>query len=161
MLITAGVRAAPGLFMVPLESEFGWSRAVISASIAVNIALFGLIGPFAASVMDRWGVAARRAGRAVGGQRHGAASLPAATWRGGRVFQLAIGGVDRGRGGGGGLCDRVVVHARSARGRWTGAVRPGRRRAAGASFVLIGRRALNPQASSRWLAVQRGTAAGM
>jgi sugar phosphate permease len=56
MLITAGVRAVPGLFMVPLEAEFGWSRALISASIAVNIALFGLIGPFAASVMDRWGL---------------------------------------------------------------------------------------------------------
>jgi sugar phosphate permease len=56
MLITSGVRATPGLFMVPLESEFGWSRALISASIAVNIALFGLIGPFAASVMDRWGL---------------------------------------------------------------------------------------------------------
>jgi sugar phosphate permease len=56
MLITSGVRAAPGLFMVPLEAEFGWSRALISASIAVNIALFGLIGPFAASVMDRWGL---------------------------------------------------------------------------------------------------------
>ena len=56
MLITSGVRATPGLFMVPLEMEFGWSRAMISASIAVNIALFGLIGPFAASVMDRWGL---------------------------------------------------------------------------------------------------------
>lgn len=56
MLITAGVRATPGLFMVPLETEFGWSRTMISASIAVNIALFGLIGPFAASVMDRWGL---------------------------------------------------------------------------------------------------------
>lgn len=56
MLITAGVRAVPALFMVPLETEFGWSRAVISASIAVNIALFGLIGPFAAAVMDRWGL---------------------------------------------------------------------------------------------------------
>ena len=56
MLITAGVRAAPGLFMVPLETEFGWSRALISASIAVNIALFGIVGPFAASVMDRWGL---------------------------------------------------------------------------------------------------------
>src|SRR5215813_2644963 len=42
--------------MVPLESEFGWSRTVISAAVAINIALFGLIGPFAASVMDRWGV---------------------------------------------------------------------------------------------------------
>ena len=56
MLITSGVRATPGLFMVPLEAEFGWSRTLISASIAVNIALFGLIGPFAASVMDRWGL---------------------------------------------------------------------------------------------------------
>jgi sugar phosphate permease len=56
MLITSAVRATPGLFMVPLETEFGWSRALISASIAVNIALFGLIGPFAASVMDRWGL---------------------------------------------------------------------------------------------------------
>lgn len=56
MLITAGVRAAPGLFMVPLEAEFGWTRASISAAVAVNIALFGLIGPFAASVMDRWGL---------------------------------------------------------------------------------------------------------
>ena len=56
MLITAGVRATPGLFIVPLELEFGWSTATISAAIAVNIALFGLVGPFAASVMDRWGL---------------------------------------------------------------------------------------------------------
>ncbi|MEO5740034.1 MAG: MFS transporter [Vicinamibacterales bacterium] len=56
LLITAGIRATPGLFMVPLESEFGWSRAAISGAVAVNIALFGLIGPFAASVMDRWGL---------------------------------------------------------------------------------------------------------
>jgi predicted MFS family arabinose efflux permease len=56
LLVTAGIRATPGLFLVPLEAEFGWSRAAISASIAINIALFGLIGPFAASVMDRWGL---------------------------------------------------------------------------------------------------------
>ena len=56
LLITAGVRATPGVLMVPLEAEFGWSRAVISGAVAINIALFGLIGPFAASVMDRWGV---------------------------------------------------------------------------------------------------------
>ena len=56
MLVTAGIRSTPGLFMVPLESEFGWSRAMISAAVAINIALFGLIGPFAASVMDRWGL---------------------------------------------------------------------------------------------------------
>ena len=44
LLITAGVRATPGLFMVPLEQEFGWSRAVIPAAVAVNIALFGNTG---------------------------------------------------------------------------------------------------------------------
>jgi sugar phosphate permease len=56
LIATAGIRATPGLLMVPLEIEFGWSRAVISAAVAINIALFGLIGPFAASAMDRWGV---------------------------------------------------------------------------------------------------------
>jgi sugar phosphate permease len=56
LLVTAGIRATPGVLMVPLEAEFGWNRAVISSAIAINIALFGLIGPFAASVMDRWGL---------------------------------------------------------------------------------------------------------
>jgi sugar phosphate permease len=56
LLITAGVRATPGVLMVPLEAEFGWTTAAISLAIAINIALFGLIGPFAASVMDRWGM---------------------------------------------------------------------------------------------------------
>src|SRR5688572_13581916 len=56
LLVTAGIRATPGVLMISLESEFGWSRAVISGAVAINIALFGLIGPFAASVMDRWGV---------------------------------------------------------------------------------------------------------
>jgi sugar phosphate permease len=56
LLVTAGIRATPGVLLVPLESEFGWSRTVISAAVAINIALFGLIGPFAASVMDRFGL---------------------------------------------------------------------------------------------------------
>jgi len=56
LLVTAGIRATPGVLMVPLESEFGWSRALISLAVAINIALFGLIGPFAAAVMDRYGL---------------------------------------------------------------------------------------------------------
>src|SRR6478609_3164892 len=56
LLVTAGIRATPGVLMVPLEAEFGWNRAVISAAVAINIALFGLIGPFAASVMERYGL---------------------------------------------------------------------------------------------------------
>jgi sugar phosphate permease len=56
LLVTAGVRSTPGVLMVSLENEFGWSRTSISAAVAINIALFGLIGPFAASVIDRWGL---------------------------------------------------------------------------------------------------------
>ena len=56
LLVTAGIRATPGVLMVPLEGEYGWSRTVISGAVAINIALFGLIGPFAASAIDRWGL---------------------------------------------------------------------------------------------------------
>jgi sugar phosphate permease len=56
LLVGAGIRATPSVLMVPLESEFGWNRTAISLAVAVNIALFGLIGPFAAAVMNRWGV---------------------------------------------------------------------------------------------------------
>jgi sugar phosphate permease len=54
--ITAGVRAAPGILIVPLEGEFHWSRATISFSISVNLLIYGAVGPFAAAVMDRFGV---------------------------------------------------------------------------------------------------------
>ena len=56
LLATAGVRATPAILMVPLEQQFGWTRAAISGAIAINIALFGLIGPFAASLMSRYGL---------------------------------------------------------------------------------------------------------
>jgi sugar phosphate permease len=56
LLATAGIRATPAILMVPLEHEFGWTRAGISSAIAINIALFGLIGPFAASLIDRYGL---------------------------------------------------------------------------------------------------------
>jgi predicted MFS family arabinose efflux permease len=42
--------------MVPLEREFGWSAALISSAIALNIAIFGLCGPFAAAAMQRFGL---------------------------------------------------------------------------------------------------------
>jgi predicted MFS family arabinose efflux permease len=56
LLVTSGIRATPGVLMVPLEGEFGWNRTSVSLAVAINIALFGLLGPFAASVMDRWGL---------------------------------------------------------------------------------------------------------
>src|SRR5438552_9286800 len=56
VLLTAGVRSAPSVLIVPLEEEFHWSRATISFAVGVNLLLYGLIGPFAASLMDRFGV---------------------------------------------------------------------------------------------------------
>jgi sugar phosphate permease len=55
LLTAAGVRSAPGVLMVPLEGEFGWSRATISAAVSVSIVLYGLMGPFAAALIDWMG----------------------------------------------------------------------------------------------------------
>ncbi|BAY07072.1 MFS transporter [Calothrix sp. NIES-2098] len=56
LLVAAGIRSAPGVLIVPLEQEFGWSRATISLAISLNLVLYGLIGPFAAAVMERIGI---------------------------------------------------------------------------------------------------------
>lgn len=56
LLIAAGIRSAPGVFIVPLEHEFGWTRATISLAISVNLVLYGLIGPFAATIMEHIGI---------------------------------------------------------------------------------------------------------
>ena len=42
--------------MVPLHSEFGWSMSVISLAVSVNLILYGLVSPFAAALMDRFGL---------------------------------------------------------------------------------------------------------
>ncbi len=55
MLVTAGIRATPSVMMVPLEQGLGWSRTTISMALAINLALFGLMGPFAAAAMQRFG----------------------------------------------------------------------------------------------------------
>ena len=52
----AGFRAAPGVLMVPMEQEFGWSRTLLSSAVSVNLVLYGLMAPFAAALMDRLGI---------------------------------------------------------------------------------------------------------
>lgn len=56
MLITAGTRSTPSVMMVPLEHDFGWSRTTVSLALSINLALFGLMGPFAAAAMQRFGL---------------------------------------------------------------------------------------------------------
>jgi MFS family permease len=52
----AGFRSTPSLLMEPLHHEFGWSHGVISAAVSVNLVLYGLTAPFAAALMDRFGI---------------------------------------------------------------------------------------------------------
>jgi MFS family permease len=56
LLVSAGLRSAPGVMMVPLELHFGWDRATISFSAAIGIFLYGLVGPFAAALMMSLGI---------------------------------------------------------------------------------------------------------
>ncbi|WAH56201.1 MFS transporter [Pseudomonas silvicola] len=56
MLVMAGAMGAPGVFIVPLQQEFGWSSAQISSALAVRFALYGLMGPFAAAFMNHFGL---------------------------------------------------------------------------------------------------------
>lgn len=56
LLLGAGVRSAPGVLIVPLEEEFHWSRATISSAVALNLLMYGSIAPFAAAMMERFGL---------------------------------------------------------------------------------------------------------
>ena len=55
-LISAGTVGAPGVFIVPLQKEFGWSNAEISSALSIRFILFGLMAPFAAALMNRYGL---------------------------------------------------------------------------------------------------------
>jgi sugar phosphate permease len=55
LLAAAGIRATPGVLIVPLEQEFGWTRASISLAVSVNLVLYGFLGPFSAALVDRLG----------------------------------------------------------------------------------------------------------
>ena len=56
LLVSAGLRATPGVLIQPLELHFGWDRATISFTAAVGIFLYGLVGPFAAALMQTVGI---------------------------------------------------------------------------------------------------------
>jgi len=56
LLVAAGIRSVPTVLIVPLEHEFGWTRATLSLAISVNLLLYGLGGPFAAAIMERFGI---------------------------------------------------------------------------------------------------------
>src|SRR3979490_2407806 len=55
-LITPGAVGAPGVFIVPLQHEFGWTTAEISSALSIRFLLFGLMAPFAAALLNRYGL---------------------------------------------------------------------------------------------------------
>lgn len=55
-LISSASVGAPGVFILPLEKEFGWSTTQISSALSIRLLLFGLMAPFAAALMVRFGL---------------------------------------------------------------------------------------------------------
>ncbi|MBU6334226.1 MAG: MFS transporter [Chloroflexi bacterium] len=55
LLLSSGVRSAPGVLILPFEHEFGWGRSSISLAISLGLVLFGLTGPIAGALIDRHG----------------------------------------------------------------------------------------------------------
>ena len=56
LVAAAGFRSSTGALLVPLEDEFGWSRATTSGAVSLNLVIFGLVAPFAAALMERFGL---------------------------------------------------------------------------------------------------------
>lgn len=56
LVAAAGFRAAPSALIDPIRAEFGWSTTEISVSVTVNLLLYGLTAPFAAALIQRFGI---------------------------------------------------------------------------------------------------------
>ncbi len=55
MLASSGLRAVFGVFIKPMEAEFGWSRGALSGVAALSLLFLGAVGPLAGRLADRWG----------------------------------------------------------------------------------------------------------
>src|SRR6516165_250955 len=54
-LTAQGSMGISGALIVPLTKEFGWSTEQISVALALRIVLFGLMAPFTAALIDKYG----------------------------------------------------------------------------------------------------------
>lgn len=55
LLAASGVRSSFGVFIKPLEAEFGWDRTSLSVVASLSLFLYGAAGPFVGRLADRWG----------------------------------------------------------------------------------------------------------
>src|SRR6476660_4186643 len=56
LVAAAAFRSSTGALFEPLEAEFGWSRTTTSGAVTLNLVVFGLTAPFAAALMERFGI---------------------------------------------------------------------------------------------------------
>lgn len=56
LVAASAFRSSTGVLMGPIEHEFGWSRMVTSGAVTANLVIYGLVAPFAAALMETWGV---------------------------------------------------------------------------------------------------------
>ncbi len=56
LVAAAGFRSSTGALLEPLEEDFGWSRATTSGAVSLNLIIYGLTAPFAAALMEKFGI---------------------------------------------------------------------------------------------------------
>ncbi|WP_327122095.1 MFS transporter [Streptomyces sp. NBC_01341] len=56
IVVAGSFSTMPGILLGPLQDEFQWSRGTIGLTSSVNMVLYGLTAPFAAALMDRFGI---------------------------------------------------------------------------------------------------------
>lgn len=56
LVAASAFRSSTGVLLEPIETEFGWSRATTSGAVSLNLVLYGLTAPFAAALMERFGI---------------------------------------------------------------------------------------------------------
>lgn len=55
LLISMGVRSAPGVFILPVEEDTGWTRDAISVAVSIGLVMLGLSGPLSGWLLERFG----------------------------------------------------------------------------------------------------------
>jgi MFS family permease len=56
LVAAAAIRSSTGVLLEPVSDDLGWSRATVSFAITVNLVLYGVVAPFAAALMEKFGV---------------------------------------------------------------------------------------------------------
>jgi len=89
---TAGVMGLPGALMLPLEHEFGWTPEQVSSALALRILLYGLMAPFAAALVERYGLKrVITAAVAINMSTLSLAMVMTALWQAVLLFGVALG----------------------------------------------------------------------